>query len=123
MALDIRRPIEVARVRDEERLFGGDIVWWLLLLIVSLPIMLWSLGQIPQTSGFVFLSLSTIAAGVAFAQVAMRLPYLTNHFLLSIVIAAVALTVIGVIALIYTVMLPVPTAPLDVMYKPPISGG
>jgi hypothetical protein len=123
VALDIQRPIEIARVRDEERLFGGDIVWWLLLLIVCVPLLLLGLAQIPQTSGFVFLSLGAIGAGIAFAQVAMRLPYLTNHFLLSITIAAVALTVIGVVALIFNFTLPVPNAPLDVMYKPPISGG
>src|ERR687886_760310 len=34
------RPGEVERVRDEERLFGGDLVWWLLLLLVSVPILL-----------------------------------------------------------------------------------
>ena len=33
MALEVR-PIDDP-VRNEERLFGGDIVWWLLLLIVS----------------------------------------------------------------------------------------
>jgi hypothetical protein len=31
--------------------------------------------------------------------------------------------IIGGIALLYSLTLPVPTAPPDVMYKPPISGG
>ncbi|GAC1318217.1 MAG: hypothetical protein NVSMB2_12790 [Chloroflexota bacterium] len=122
MALELR-PVEVERVRDEERLFGGDIVWWVLLLVISVPIMLWGLSRIPETGGFVFLGIGGVGAGIAFAQIALRLPYLTSRFLLSIVIAGVVLLVIGVVALLFNMTLPVPTAPPDVMYKPPISGG
>lgn len=121
MALDLR-PLDDS-VRNEERLFGGDIVWWLLLLIVSVPIILWGLAQIPGTAGFFFLALGGIGAGISFSQIALRLPYLTRHFTLSIVLAIVVLAVIGVIALVFSTTLPVQTAPLDVMYKPPISGG
>lgn len=122
MALDLR-PVEIERVRDEERLFGGDIVWWVLLLVISLPIMLWGLSLVPDTGGFVFMGIGGVGAGVAFAQIALRLPYFTNRFLLSMVIAAVVLLVIGVVALLFSMTLSVPTAPPDVMYKPPISGG
>lgn len=122
MALELR-PVEVERVRDEERLFGGDIVWWVLLLVISVPIMLWGLARIPETAGFVFLGFGGVSAGIAFAQIALRLPYLTNRFVLSIVIAGGVLLVIGIAALLFNMTLPVPTAPPDVMYKPPISGG
>lgn len=122
MALELR-PVEIERVRDEERLFGGDIVWWVLLLVISVPIMLWGLSQIPDTGGFVFLGIGGVGAGIAFAQIALRLPYLTHRFLLSIVIATLVVVVIGVVALIFSTTLSVPTAPVDVMYKPPISGG
>ncbi len=122
MAVDLR-PMEIERVRDEERLFGGDIVWWLLLLIVSVPVVLWGLAQTPQTIGFVLLCVGAIAAGVAFAQIAMRLPYLTNRFLLSVLIVVVAAAVIGLLALLFNMTLAVPTASPDVMYKPPTSGG
>jgi F0F1-type ATP synthase membrane subunit c/vacuolar-type H+-ATPase subunit K len=119
----IVRPVEIERVRDEERMFGGDIVWWLLLLIVSVPVMLWGLAQTPETGGFVFLALGGIGAGVSFARVAVRLPYLTNHFSLSMFLAIAVIAIIGLIALVFNMSLPVPTAPLDVMYKPPVSGG
>jgi hypothetical protein len=85
--------------------------------------MLWGLAQTPQVSGFVFLALSGIAVGISFTQIAMRLPYLTNRFLFSVLLVVVAAAVIGIVALIFNATLPVPTAPLDVMYKPPISGG
>lgn len=122
MALDLR-PVEIDRVRDEERSFGGDIVWWVLLLVISVPIMVWALSLIPDTGGFVFMGIGGVGAGVAFAQIALRLPYLTSRFLLSMLIAALVLLVIGVVALIFSTTLSVPTAPPDVMYKPPISGG
>jgi hypothetical protein len=122
MAVDAR-PIEIERVRDEERLFGGDIVWWVLLLIVSLPVLLWGLAQTPQVSGFIFLAVGGIASGTSFAQIAMRLPYFTNRFLLSVLLVVVAAAIFGIVALAFNATLPVPTAPLDVMYKPPISGG
>jgi len=110
-------------VRNEERLFGGDLVWWLLLLVISVPVMLWGLGQAPQIHGFVFLSVGGIAAGVAFAQVILRLPYLTNGFIRSVLIVFVAATVIAGVAFLFSLTLPAPAPPLDVMYKPPVSGG
>jgi hypothetical protein len=116
-------PIEVANVRAEERLLGGDVVWWAFLLVVSVPVMLWGLSQAPQIHGFLILSIAGVAAGTAFAQVMLRLQYLTGRFLLSILMVCIAAVVIGGIALLYSMTLPVPTAPLDVMYKPPISGG
>jgi ABC-type branched-subunit amino acid transport system permease subunit len=122
MAVD-DRPIEIERVRDEERLFGGDIVWWLLLLIVSVPLLLAGLAGVPDTGGFVLLALGGIGAGVSFAQIVMRLPYLTNRFVLSLVIAIAVVAVIGLVTLLFAASLPTPTAPLDVMYKPPVSGG
>jgi hypothetical protein len=122
MALEAR-PIEVENVRAEERLLGGDVVWWAFLLVVSVPIMLWGLAQAPQIHGFLILSVGTLAAGTAFAQVMLRLQYLTGRFLLSIFMAIVAAIVISGIGQLYSMTLPVPAAPLDVMYKPPISGG
>jgi hypothetical protein len=116
-------PIEVDNVRDEERFFGGDIVWWVLLLLVSVPVLLLSLQKIPDTFGFVLLSIGGIMAGVGFAQVVLRLPYFGNGFIRSVLIGIVVLLVIGGIALIYSTSIPVPDAPPDVLYKPPISGG
>jgi hypothetical protein len=123
MAVDSRPVIDVTNVRNEERLFGGDIVWWLLLLVVSVPLMLLGLSQAPQLAGFFFLSVGGILAGVAFAQVILRLPYLTNGFIRSVLIVILASAVIGGVAFIFSLTLPVPTAPPDVMYKPPVSGG
>jgi hypothetical protein len=120
---EVERPIEVESVRDEERFFGGDIVWWALLLLVSIPVILGSLSLIPDTIGFLILSLGGIMAGVGFAQVILRMPYLTNGFVKSMLIAIVATLVICGIALAYNATLPVAIAPPDVMYKPPISGG
>ena len=116
-------PIEVENVRDEERFFGGDIVWWALLLLVSVPVVLLSLSKIPDTLGFFLLSIGGVMAGVGFAQVVLRLPYFTNGFMKSVLIGIVVLLVIGGIALLYSTSIPVPDAPPDVMYKPPISGG
>ena len=117
------RPIVIARVRDEERLFGGDIVWWLLLLVVSVPIMLFGLAAAPQIHGFIFLAIGGIALGLAFAQVILRLPYITNGFMRSVLIVMLASLVIAGVAWAYSETLPVQTAPPDVMYKPPVSGG
>jgi hypothetical protein len=122
MAIE-QRPIEVERVRDEERLFGGDIVWWLLLLVVSVPAILYGLAQSPQIHGFLILSVATVAAGVSFAQITLRLPYLTNRFVGSFLIVFLVSLVLCGIAFLYSLTLPVPQAPPDVMYKPPISGG
>ena len=118
-----QRPIEIEKVRDEERFFGGDVVWWALLLLISLPVLLWGISSIPDTGGFLLLALGGIMAGVGFAQVMLRLPYWTNGFIKSLLIVLVAALVICGIALLYNFTLAVPSAPPDVMYKPPISGG
>jgi hypothetical protein len=112
----------VESVRDEERRFGGDIVWWCLLLLVSLPILLVGLSLVPTTLGFLLLSVGGIAAGVGFAQITLRLPYLTNGWK-SVLIVLVGVLVLCGVALAYNATLQVPDAPPDVMYKPPISGG
>ena len=117
------RPIEVANVRAEERLLGGDVVWWAFLLVVSVPIMLFGLSQAPQIHGFLILSLGGVAAGTAFAQVMLRLQYFTGRFLLSMFMVFIAAVVICMVGQIYSMTLPVPQAPPDVMFKPPISGG
>src|SRR3981081_1219378 len=117
------RPIEIEKVRDEERLLGGDVVWWAFLLVVSVPIMLFGLAQAPQIHGFLILSLGGIAAGTAFAQVMLRLQYLTGRFMLGIVLVCGAALIICGVAELYSLTLPVPQASVDVMYKPPISGG
>jgi hypothetical protein len=115
--------IEVENVRDEERFFGGDIVWWSLLLLVSIPVLLWGLALTPETSGFLLLAVGGIMAGVGFAQVMLRMPYITNGFVKSMLIVLAASAIIGGIALLYSMTLPVPDARPDVLYKPPISGG
>ena len=51
MAVDAQ-PIELKSVREEERLLGGDVVWWAFLLVVSVPVILWGLSQAPQIHGF-----------------------------------------------------------------------
>jgi len=114
-------PIQVEKVRDEERFFGGDIVWWVLLLVVSIPIMLLGLAQAPTVGGFVILGVGGVLGGVAFAQVMLRMPYFTKGFATSVLIVLAASIVIAGVALLYSLTLP--TAPPDVMYKPPISGG
>ena len=116
-------PIEVENVRAEERLLGGDVVWWAFLLVVSVPIMLFGLTLAPQIVGFLILSVGGVAAGTAFAQVMLRLQYLTGRFLLSILLVIVAAVVIAGIGQLYSMTLPVRPASLDVMYKPPVSGG
>src|ERR1700738_1751938 len=117
------RPIEVASVRDEERLLGGDVVWWAFLLGVSVPILLFGLSQVPQIHGYLILAVGGVAVGTAFAQVMLRLQYLTRRFLLSIFLVIGAAAVIGGVAQLYSMTLPVPQASPDVMYKPPVSGG
>ena len=116
-------PIEVEKVRDEERFFGGDIVWWALLLVVSIPIVLLGLSLAPAVLGFFIFGVGGVLGGVAFAQVMLRMPYFTSGFAKSILIVLVVSAVIAGVALLYNMTLPVPTAPPDVMYKPPISGG
>ncbi len=117
------QPIEVDSVRDEERFFGGDIVWWCLLLLVSIPVLLGALALIPSTGGFLLLSLGGIMAGVGFTEIVMRLPYFGNGFARSVLIVIVAAVILCGIWLLYNNTLDVPTAPLDVTFKPPISGG
>ena len=65
----------------------------------------------------------SIGRGVAFAQVMLRMPYFTSGFVKSMLIVLLASVVIAGVALLYNMTLPVPTAPPDVLYKPPISGG
>jgi hypothetical protein len=122
MAVD-SQPIEIEKVRDEERFFGGDIVWWALLLVCSVPVILFGLAQAPDVGGFLIMSIGGILGGVAFAQVMLRMPYFTGGFTKSWLIVLLVGLVIGGVALLYNMSLPVPNAPPDVMYKPPISGG
>lgn len=123
MAAETAPPLEIESVKDEERFFGGDIVWWTMLLLISIPVLLWGLANIPDTGGFLLLAIGGVMAGVGFAQVMLRLPYFTNGFVKSMLIVLVAALIIGGIALVYSLSLPVPDARPDVMYKPPISGG
>src|ERR1700724_646478 len=102
------QPIEVKSVREEERLLGGDVVWWAFLLVVSVPVILYGLSQAPQIHGFLILSIGGLAAGLGFVHIALRLPYFTHRFLLSILVAAVALAIIGGIGQLYSMTLPVP---------------
>ena len=75
------KPIEIEDVREEQRFFGGDIVWWCLLLLVSIPVLLGGISQIPSTFGFLLLAVGGIMAGVGGAQIMFRLPYITNGFI------------------------------------------
>jgi hypothetical protein len=117
------QPIEIENVREEEHFFGGDIVWWTLLVLFSIPVLLWGLSLMPETIGFLILSVGGIMAGIGFAQIMFRLPYFTNSFVRSLVIVVVLVLVLSGIAFLYNLTLPVPQAPLDVTFKPPISGG
>ena len=128
MAVDTQRsieprPIEIEKVRDEERFFGGDIVWWALLLVCTVGVVLFGLKLAPDLGGFLLMIVGGVLGGVAFAQVMLRMPYLTRGFVKSILIVLAACIVIAGIALLFNMTLPVPTAPPDVLYKPPISGG
>jgi hypothetical protein len=123
MAVEAEQPIIIEKVRDEERFFGGDIVWWVLLLVCSVPVVLFGLGLAPDLGGFLLLIVGGVLGGVAFAQVMLRMPYFTSGFVKSMLIVLLASVVIAGVALLYNMTLPVPTAPPDVMYKPPISGG
>jgi hypothetical protein len=116
-------PIEVQSVRDEERLLGGDVVWWSLLLVVSVPVVLFGLSQAPQIHGFLILTVGGVAAGIAFAQIALRLPYFTHRFMFSVLLVVIASVIICGIAEVYSLTLPVTQPSIDTMYKPPISGG
>ena len=117
------QPIEVESVRDEERFFGGDIVWWCLLLLVSIPVLLGSISLVPSTGGFLLLSLGGIMAGLGFAQVMLRLPYFGNGFVKSFIIVFVVALILCGIWLLFNNSLNVPEASLDTTFKPPISGG
>jgi hypothetical protein len=116
-------PIELQSAAEEERLLGGDVVWWALLLVVSVPVILLGVSQAPQIVGFLIMSVGGVAAGIAFAQIALRLTYFTHRFLFSMLLVVVASLIIGGVAELYSLSLPVPTASIDTMYKPPISGG
>jgi hypothetical protein len=117
------QPIEIENVREEEHHFGGDIVWWSLLLLFSVPVLLWGLSLTPDTIGFLILGVGGIAAGLGFTQIMFRLPYFTNSFVRSLLIVLVLSVVLCGIAFLFNLTLPVPQAPLDVTFKPPISGG
>ena len=123
MAVEAEQPITIDKVRDEERFFGGDIVWWVLLLVCSVPVVLFGLGLAPDLGGFLLMIVGGVLGGVAFAQVMLRMPYFTSGFVKSMLIVLLASVVIAGAALLYNMTLPVPTAPPDVLYKPPISGG
>src|ERR1700674_1489819 len=97
MAVDAK-PIEVKSVREEERLFGGDIVWWVFLLVVSVPGVLLGLALAPQLIGFFILSVARWAGSVPFAQIALRLPFFPRRFLFSMLMVVVASAIIGGIA-------------------------
>src|SRR5258708_38539785 len=112
-------PIEVANVRAEERLLGGDVVWWAFLLVVSVPILLFGLAQSPQLHGFLILCVGGIAAGTAFAQAMLRLQYFTGRFLLSICLVCLAALEIGGLGQLHSITLTVPQASPDMMYTPP----
>ena len=117
-------PIEVENVRDEERLFGGDVVWWALLLVVSVPIVLCGLALAPQIH-----RLSDPVGGrhggrdclCSGHRCACRTSPAASCSACSS--SFVASVIIGGIGQLYIMTLPVPQASLDVMYKPPISGG
>ena len=94
-----------------------------MLLLVSIPVLLGAVALIPSTGGFLLLALGGIMAGVGFTQVVMRLPYFGNGFARSVLIVIVAAIILCGIWLAYNSTLEVPQAPLDVTFKPPISGG
>lgn len=117
------QPIEIENVREEEHHFGGDIVWWTLLLLFSIPVLLWGLSLMPDTVGFLVLGVGGIMAGIGFAQIMFRLPYFTNSFVRSLLIVLVLAIVLAGIAFLFSSTLPIPEARLDTTFKPPISGG
>ncbi len=100
MALETQtQPIVIENVREEEHFFGGDIVWWALLLLFSIPVLLWGLSLMPDTIGFLVMGIGGIMAGIGFAQIMFRLPYFTNSFvrsLLIVLLLAIVLTGIRV---------------------------
>jgi Na+/citrate or Na+/malate symporter len=115
--------LDVERVNDEERLLGGELVWWIVLLIISLPVVLYGLSQAPNTGGMLLICLGGILFGVSFAQVILRLPYLTHRLVASFIILIVIAAIFMGIAFLYSNTLDVPTPPPDTMYKAPVSGG
>ena len=115
--------LDVERVSDEERLLGGELVWWIVLLIISLPVLLYGLSQAPNTGGMLLICLGGILFGVSFAEVIVRLPYLTHRLIASFIILIVVAAICAGIAFLYGTTLQVPTPPPDVMYKAPVSGG
>jgi hypothetical protein len=69
------------------------------------------------------MAIGGIAASIAFTQLIMRLPYHLGGFGVSVLIVLVAAALITGFAFLYSLTLPVPSAPIDVMFKPPVSGG
>ncbi|MBV9547981.1 MAG: hypothetical protein JOY61_26705 [Chloroflexi bacterium] len=115
--------LDAERVQDEERLLGGELVWWVVLLIISLPVLLYGLSQAPSTGGMLLLCVGGILFGVSFAQVILRLPYLPHRLIASFVILIVIAAIFMGIAFVYSNTLQVPESPPDTMYKAPVSGG
>lgn len=115
--------LEVERVSDEERLLGGELVWWIVLLLLSLPIVLYGLAQAPSTGGFLLMSLGGILGGVSFTFVIVRLPYLTHRLIASFLILILVAAIFMGVAFIFSLALPVQQPSLDTTFKPPISGG
>lgn len=113
----------VERVDDEERRLGGELVWWVVLLVLSLPVLLYGLSQAPTVGGFLLLALGGILGGLSFTMIIVRLPYLTHRLVGSFVILIVLAAIIMGAAFIWSTSLPVPQASQDTMFKPPISGG
>jgi|SRR5579884_3892221 len=127
MALDVRRQrepeINVERVQDEERLFGGDIVLWVLLFILSLPVLLFGISLSPDTLGFLIMIVGGLVAGISFTQIMMRMPFFTHRFIGSVIILIVVAAIFMGIGFVYSQTLPVPTAPQDVTFEAPQSNG
>ena len=114
---------EVERVADEERLLGGELVWWIVLLLLSLPVMLYGLSQAPSVGGFLLLVLGGILGGVSYTLIMVRLPYLTHRLIASFLILIVVAAVFMGLTFLWSLSLPVPQASQDTLFKPPVSGG
>jgi hypothetical protein len=114
---------EVERVADEERLLGGELVWWIVLLLLSLPVLLYGLTQAPTVGGFLLMTVGGILAGVSFTLIMVRLPYLIGRLIASFLIFIVVAAIFMGVAFVWSMSLPVPTPSQDTTFKPPISGG
>src|SRR5947209_6471716 len=87
MAVEAEQPIIIDKGRDEERFSGGDIVWWALLLVCSVPVVLFGLGLAPDLGGFLLIIAGGVLGGVAFAQAMLRVRYFTSGFVKSMLSA------------------------------------